>query len=138
VAAVFRPSEAHALTGWDDWQLRTILRHHSGRDAKRYHLYRLRIKPDGEAKEWVWDLLRACPEVERGVVAVRAGNLRDGRANYVRDQLLRENYIEELQCVYVVNTARQQVDPEMREAIANVEMGRWVKVRNLVDALPEY
>ena len=136
--AVFRADEIRALTGFDEWQLRLVLRNHSKRSAQRWHLYRLRFKPDGDALGWAWDVLSTSPEVEPSVVAVRGGSLRDGRANYLLGQLVREHYVEVLPTIYAVNTERKTADLDMVEAMSNLEYGRRVKIRNMVDEALEY
>ena len=140
--AVFTADDIAALTGMDEAQLRTVLRHRRFFGlSHRYHPYRLNIRPDAMDLAWAYDVLEAEPDVYRGLRMLRTdrplGPHQEG-FNKLLKELCRQKYVTREPRIYVVTQGFAPLNPSVADASSNARRGDWYKMMTAIDAAKEY
>lgn len=139
--AIFTDEEMSAITGWDSRMIRAILRSKYINKYIRFPVYALRYVATHHDIKWAYEVLAKQPSVGKKLHLLRGDNPFEGKLpafTSAMRMLIRLNYVSREGAIYMVNMDRTKLDFERVEAMHNVNRGRWLKVRNFVDALPEY
>ena len=148
---VFTGEEIEDVTELTLRRIKTAAKYKLQRRWLRWHCYIPRFEPDTDpVLREMYRVLLGEPDIGKGVRALRFGEL---RRVYVRGGawarvpgfkpalklLVRGNYVAKLPDIYMLRDRKKDgFDYEIIDAISEVRWRRWHKMREMVEAAPEY
>lgn len=138
-SASFTAEPLLSMYDWTEKQLRYLLRGYP-HAVHRWHPYTLRLKPEDPNLRWAWDVLCAQPQLKPRTHLIRFNLVRPRIPGFqsMLKALVRGKYVRADECIYDADLDRRRKDIDEREAVNNMRRGKWFKLRNFVDELPEY
>lgn len=137
-SAVFTAKDVASITGINERLMRAVLPRFG---TARFHPYIPHIPPDDPHLRWAYDAIEAEPDVDRGTRLFKFNKptqpVAPGFGTALK-QLVKTHHVGDYDCIYVVNLAAPPRDYTRIDAVSNARRGQWWKMRNVVDAAPEY
>ena len=138
ITAVFYSKEVESILGIDEWSLRHILDFKTRGFMDRFDLYTPNVEPADELLSETYHLLENEPNLHRGVRMLRFGKLVD-RSHTMRLQILvRGGQVTRGTSIYILSKGYKEPDWDMVDNRINFKRGQWYKMRNLIEAAPDY
>ena len=136
---VFTAPEVIGLLGIDYPIFRVLMNDYMWRGHyHRFHCYTPVIEPENEALLDMYRRLESEPEVYRGERMLRFNQL-DGRNQRPNIKLLsREKSVIRGTHIHIVTPGWKPVNHARYDAISQVHRADWFKMKNVLDAAPEY
>lgn len=138
VTAVFYAPEVQNILGIDEWSLRHILDFKTRGFMDRYDLYTPNVEPDLPNLLDTYRILEAEPNMHRGARMLRFGKLSDRSHNMRLQVLVRGGFVTRGVSIYILSEGYKEPDWDMVDNRVNFKRGQWYKMRNLIEAAPDY
>lgn len=135
----FTSDDLMQMVGWDDKFLKFVLRRYRFK-VQRWQVYTAHFPPDDHELVWAWELLRRQPQVDHKKYALLVGNTTPRTPGFLPalKRLIWRKHVAVNDHVYVADVNRKRSDIDAFDAVNNMHRGKWFKVRNFVEQLPEY
>ena len=138
-ATIFTAPEVIGMLGIDYSVFRVLMNDFMWRGHyTRFHAYTPVIEPDNEMLLDLYRRLEAEPDVYKGERLLRFNQL-DGRNQRTNMKMLsREKSVIRGTHIHIVTPGWRPMRPARYDALSQVPRADWFKIKNVIDAAPEY
>ena len=146
--SVFTAKDAMGMLGMPERQMKSILKYKYRGHYCRFEVYRPMCSPIDDDWKEMYGVLEGEPDLGNGWRMLRFGEL--GNTNLqVKEHrvpefkrylmwMVRKHNVRKEPNIYLLRDGFRKQNYDIVDAIANVRRGNWFKMRNIVDAAPDY